>query len=291
MDRHGRAPRALLAVVAAALLLPSWTTRATDNTPVVDGRVRAHLASLREGLDPRAAETLDRIDGLDRQLLAMRSYLRAGASLGERWSWSQAQIDRYEGSALQRALESEIARVRAAFAAENPGYTLWVNPQVRSVELQVERWNENPSVAAAATAMLASIRREVASTEAPNPGGATARDWFSGRLRSAVPTPTPTLAAPGLSRHGRMQAVDFQVKQGERVVAGPSQADIGPVWEAQGWCERLVRAVRTASDRFDGPLVTPNEPWHYEYEPEEELAARNQGESKWGGSLRPTPDR
>ena len=258
--------RSLLAVVAAALLLPPWTARATD-TPATDALVRGHLASLRGGLDPRSVDTLDRIDGLGRQLLATRSYLRAGATLGERWSWSQAQIDRYEGSALQRALEAEIARVRAAFDAENPGYTLWVNPQVRSVELQVERWNENSTVAAAADAMLATIRREVAAPTAPRPGSAAAREWFSGRLRSAVPSPTPTLAAPGLSRHGRMHAVDFQVKQGERIVAGPSQADIGPVWEAQGWCERLVRAVRMTSARFEGPLVTPNEPWHYEDEP------------------------
>jgi hypothetical protein len=267
-------PRSLLAVVAAALWLTSWTATATDSH-TVDGRVRAHLASLRGDLDPRAVATLDRVDGLDRQLLAARSYLRAGATLGERWGWSQAQIDRYEGSALQRALESEIARVRAAFEAENPGYTLWVNPQVRSVELQVERWNENPSVAASAEAMLAVIRREVAASKAPKPGSAAAREWFSAQLRSAVPTPTPTLAAPGLSRHGRMQAVDFQVKQGERIVAGPSQADIAPVWEAQGWCERLVRAVRLTSARFEGPLVTPNEPWHYEYEaPADVVVAR-----------------
>jgi hypothetical protein len=267
-------PRSLLTVVAAALLLPSLTARATD-THAIDVLVRAHLASVRGGLDPRAVVTLVRIDGLGRQLLATRSYLRAGATLGERWSWSQAQIDRYEGSALQRALEAEIARVRAAFDAENPGYTLWVNPQVRSVELQVERWNENPTVAAAADAMLAAIRREVAAPEAPRPGSAAAREWFSGRLRSAVPSPTPPLAAPGLSRHGRMQAVDFQVKQGERIVAGASQADIGPVWEAQGWCERLVRAVRLTSARFAGPLVTPNEPWHYEFEaPADDVVAR-----------------
>ena len=46
---------------------------------------------------------------------------------------------------------------------------------------------------------------------------------------------------------------------------GTSRDDVKAVWEGQGWCERLVYAVRTASDRFEGPLVNPNEPWHYEY--------------------------
>ena len=86
-----------------------------------------------------------------------------------------------------------------------------------------------------------------------------------------VPLYAPTLAAPGLSRHGRMQAVDFQVKQGDRTVAGPSYAQVAPVWEGQGWSQRLARAVHATSDRFTGPLATPNEPWHYEYEPAERV--------------------
>ena len=236
-----------------------------------DARVAAHLASLRATLDGRAVDALDDIDGLGRRLLAARSYLRAGDAFDGRWSWSQAEIERFEGSPLQRALDAEVARVRAAFEAQNPGYSLWVNPQVRSVELQVQRYNDNATVTAAATTMLAHVRKAVTSPDAPAPGNAVAREWFSSLLRSARPSPIPTLAAPGLSRHGRMQAVDFQVKRGDRTVAGPSYAHVAPVWERQGWAQRLARAVHATSDRFNGPLATPNEPWHYEYQPPERM--------------------
>jgi hypothetical protein len=245
---------------------------ARSDGAAADARIAAHLSSLGTTLDGRAVEALESIDGLGRRLLATRSYLRVGAAFDERWSWSQAEIERFEGSALHRALEAEVARVRAVFQSHNPGYTLWVNPQVRSVELQIERWNENPTVAAAAATMLAHVRQAVTSPDAPEPSsGAAAREWFSSLLRSARPSPIPTLAAPGLSRHGRMQAVDFQVKRGDRTIAGPSYGDVAPIWEGQGWAYRLARAVHAASDRFNGPLATPNEPWHYEYEPPERL--------------------
>jgi hypothetical protein len=257
----------LVATTLAAcqcLFAPSYAAAAGD--PVAsDARIARHLAEVCATLDPRAAATLERIDGLGPRLLAARSYLRVGA-IGERWSWSQAEIDRYQGSALQRALDAEIDRVRAVFEKHNPGYTLWVNPQVRSVEVQLQRWNENATVAAAGASMLERVRRELATAPTVDETG-SGRQWLESLLRSTWPTPTPTLAAPGLSRHGRMQAVDFQVKKGDTTVAGPSYADVRRVWEAQGWAERLRRAVRTAGDRFKGPLTTPNEPWHYEYAP------------------------
>jgi hypothetical protein len=260
-----RWPRLVATTLAAChCSFASSSAAAAGDAGASDARIARHLAEVCTTLDPRAAATLERIDGLGRQLLAARSYLRVGSALGERWSWSQAEIDRYQGSALQRALDTEIDRVRAAFVKQNPGYTLWVNPQVRSVEVQVQRWNENATVAAAGAAMLERVRRELATAPVEGDAG-TGRQWLTSLLRSTWPTPTPTLAAPGLSRHGRMQAVDFQVKKGDRTVAGPSYADVKPVWEAQGWAERLRRAVRTTGDRFQGPLKTPNEPWHYEY--------------------------
>ncbi|HET7204397.1 MAG TPA: hypothetical protein VFI92_13610 [Steroidobacteraceae bacterium] len=268
---HRRRLRSGIAALAALFFLP--VVACATETRDLDARIAAHLGSLRQQLDPRVVEALDRIDGLGRRLLAARSYLRARSSIAERWSWSQQQIDRYAGSPLQRALDAEIAQVRAVFEAENPGYTLWVNPQVRSVEQQIERWNDNASVAAAADSMLATLRSRVVAADAPPIGTRAARDWFAEALRTAAPDPTPTLAAPGLSRHGRMQAVDFQVQRGDRIIAGTSRNDVERVWEAQGWCERLVFAVRTASNRFEGPLVNPNEPWHYEYRPETGVVA------------------
>jgi len=76
------------------------------------------------------------------------------------------------------------------------------------------------------------------------------------------------IAAPGLSPHGRMRAIDFQVHQGGRVVAGPSTPAIATDWEAGGWAAKLDAAVRAASNRFVGPLANPHEPWHYTYTPE-----------------------
>ena len=101
----------------------------------------------------------------------------------------------------------------------------------------------------------------------PAPGTAEARARFESTLRAHQPQPTPALAAPGLSPHGRMHAVDFQVRQGALTVAGPSTAQVPAVWVGQGWRDRLEYAVRRASDKFRGPLQNPDEPWHYDYHP------------------------
>ena len=49
-------------------------------------------------LDPRVAEVINRLDGTGRQLLAARSYVRSADDLADKWSWSQQQIDVYQGS-------------------------------------------------------------------------------------------------------------------------------------------------------------------------------------------------
>jgi hypothetical protein len=90
---------------------------------------------------------------------------------------------------------------------------------------------------------------------------------FEAFLAAYKPVPTPTIAAPGLSLHGQMRAIDFQVHQGGRVVAGPSTATMATNWVAAGWAARLDAAVRAASNRFVGPQATPPAPWHYTYVP------------------------
>jgi len=226
------------------------------------------IADIGDRLDPRVAYSLSHIGGTGRRLLALRSYLRSSDRLAERWSWSQEQISAYEGSPEHRDLLTEIEKVREAFARSNPGYALWINPQVRSLDRQLESWNANESVTEAAAGLATAAAALVGTPSFPAKDPAQARRALETFLQGFRPTPTPTVAAPGLSPHGQMRAVDFQVHQGDRIVAGTTTATIATEWDAAGWSEKLDSAVRAASRRFVGPLASPHEPWHYTYSPE-----------------------
>ena len=217
--------------------------------------------------DPRIASALHRIEGTDRRLLALRAYLRAGTGLSVRWSWSDEQIATFMQSPENSALQKEIEGVRHAFVAANPGFDLWVNPQVRSLDTQLASWNSNASVARAAAGLLADFRKwqlSEAVTAMPTANVPQAAERF---LAGFIPTPIPTLAAPGLSPHGQMRAIDFQIRKEGKTVAGPVSATIKTAWDAAGWTEKLKTAVRSASAHFTGPLESPREPWHYIYSP------------------------
>lgn len=208
---------------------------------------------------PMQAQTaLMRIDGVPRKLLALRSYLRADKDLALRWSWTEEQIRAYQASPEYARAMREITRVQRRFAELNPGYQLFVNLDVRSLDLQLLRWNENASVGVAADSLVASA------SLACKPGG----QGFAAWLAAWQPSPPPNLAAPGLSPHGQARAFDFQVKQGDVLVAGTDARRIAQDWTRSGWTERLRRAVNEASPAFVGPLRAPNEPWHYAYAPE-----------------------
>jgi hypothetical protein len=270
--------RAALAVAFAAFALPISATRAE----AVESRVESALASLAAELDPRAASALASIDGTGRRLLAMRGYLRSSTLLADRWSWSAAEVAAFRASPEKLALEAAIAQVRCRFEAANPGNTLWVNPEFRSLELQVERWNENETVGRAGENLLAAARSLLSS---PDPVGvATAAEVAALRslLLEHVPAPAPTLAAPGLSPHGRMRAVDFQVESSGRIVAGTDTTAIASEWIAAGWKARLQAAVVAADVGFHGPLAMPDEPWHYDFRPQ-----AGRGDSGNGTDCRP----
>lgn len=262
---------ALCALVLSTLAVLSPRATAQDSVPARTSAAVAldeHLAQLAALQDPRVTEALARIDGTGRRLLALRSYLRSRDHLAERWSWTQEQIQAYEGSAEHQHLQAEIERVREAFTRDNPGFELWVNPQVRSLDRQLESWNGNESVSAAAAKLLEDALEFVGRAEFAAAQAERARHAFESFLLAYRPAPTPTVAAPGLSPHGQMRAVDFQVHQGDRIIAGPRAATITTDWDATGWASRLDAAVRAASRRFIGPLATPREPWHYTFSPE-----------------------
>jgi hypothetical protein len=249
------------AVLAVAVLPPrALAAYGPPAEPIV-----LYVAALQSRLPEPARHALVRIDGIGRRLLATRSYLRVGAGLVARWSWSEERIARYQESDESRAVLAEIDAILTRFAEQNPGYTLYVNLGVRSLETQLTTWNENASVGVAADAMLEAATREIRAYRTPPDAAAVRR--FARWVEAWRPDPPPTLAAPGLSAHGQSRAFDFQVQQEDRLVAGTTQAEIATVWEAEGWTSKLAAAV-AGSPHFRGPLMLPYEPWHYTYVPE-----------------------
>jgi hypothetical protein len=239
---------------------PTPATSATEP----GGRLEAYARGAAAGLPQEQREALNRVEGEGRRMLALRGYLRAGAGASARWAWSREHIESYEKSAEYAAALAEIERVRRAFEGANPGYTLRVNTKVRSLDEQLEKWNEADSVARAGDELLERARAEVASSSYGDGAAEADVRRFENFLRGASTRVTPTLAVPGLSPHGQARAFDFQVMRGGQLVAVPSSPS---AWDSAGWTAKLQEAVRAASTKFSGPLASPREPWHYDYSP------------------------
>lgn len=220
----------------------------------------ACVASAAGALPDKVRAALGAMDGTPRQALALRSYLRAG-NLDARWSWTDAEIEAYQDSPAHERAMAALARVQARFAETHPGYTLYVNTRVRSLDTQLQRWNTNASVGQAALQLEAPATR--ACGDDP--------DGFAAWLRAWRPEPAPNLAAPGLSAHGQARAFDFQVMQGDVLVAGTDSRRIDTDWVDAGWAARLAELM-AMDPAFEGPLAQPTEPWHYAYRPEADAA-------------------
>lgn len=231
--------------------------------PESGGRTRPHVA--RPNAETNVESTIQRIDGTDRQLLALRSYLRSKDSLASRWSWSQAEIDAYGRSDQYRDMMAEIDKIKSRFERANPGFTLYANTDVRSLDLQIERWNENATVGEIAHSLYRASCDYLAASMGKRAAGTA--DRFRDFLVQWQPELPAPLAAPGLSLHGRARAIDFQVHKDDQMIAGTDTAEIARTWVGQGWAQKLNEAVRAASGKFQGPLTLPDEPWHYEYRP------------------------
>jgi hypothetical protein len=258
--------------IAAVAACPLHAFAADTASPASNATPADALAPVVAGivaeLDPRVGEALARMDGDGRRLLALRSYLRSRSHLAERWSWTAEQVAAYQSTPEHAELQAEVERVRAAFAQENPGFELWVNPQVRNLDIQLQSWNANESVAAAADALLPAARAFVESPAFGRANKSEARRALEQFLAGHKPVPTPTIAAPGLSPHGQLRAIDFQVHRAGAVVAGTRTSTIAQDWDDAGWTQKLEAAVRAGSRRFVGPLESPREPWHYTYAPD-----------------------
>lgn len=261
----------LLSVVGALAALagsPAATTLA-DETTVAEERVQDAAPTLDAVLQtlapPPSAEALSRIPDPGRKLLALRSYLRSGARIADRWSWTEDRIKAFRGSPEEAALLAEIEAVNQHFSAANPGYEIYVHATVRSLDEQIASWNRNASVGTGAEELVHAyaVAFGEAGLEPGNMDGAKLGAW----LRGFTPTKSVNLAAPGLTHHGRAGAIDFQVMKNGAIHAGADSAQVESVWRAEGWDKKLKASIEAAGPSFSGPLTDPDEPWHYDYVP------------------------
>ena len=242
----------------------SMTLLAAFVTSAARAEDGGQLARLIPELAPSPAnEALEQIPDIGRKLLALRSYVRAGSRLAKRWSWTEDEIKAFQGSAEQQALLAEVAAVSAHFAEANPGYEIYANTKVRSLDVQIEHWNSNESVKAAGDELLAAWEDGHGADTSESIDPKDLRRWLSGFKG----TKRSNLAAPGLTAHGRGHAIDFQVMKDGQIIAGADSRQIETVWRAEKWDVKLKESMDAAGPSFSGPLTSPEEPWHYNYEP------------------------
>jgi hypothetical protein len=199
------------------------------------------------------------------QLLALRRYVRLGdKKIRAKWAWTSEETERLSQSGPALLLLSEADRVQHAFAAQNPGYALDISP-LRSLDRQVLLWSKNNSVQTSAGRLREMVASELQKHEYQEPPDGTSTRAFMAYLRRVEVKPEPTSAAPGISDHGQMRAVDFVVRRGGLIVAGTETVRISGDWERTGLERKLQRA--TSGTKLVGPLKHPHEPWHYRLGP------------------------
>lgn len=219
-------------------------------------------------LPEHVRSTLDRIPDFSRRMLALSYYIRRWVELENGWSWTADEVAEFKLGEEYARMLVEIEKVKREFAERNPGYSLAVNVQARSLESQIRKWNTVASVRRAAGDFIDSCSRLFADTLLfPTSPDSLSVDRFHEFLQTYGPLEgrVPTVAVPGLSKHGQLRAFDFKVKKGRRMIAGASSRTIQSRWERPGWTDRLREAIFAVSDRFEGPLDVPYEPWHYNY--------------------------
>lgn len=270
-------PFATLSVLLGACIA-AQASLANPASHGVETRIDRYRDALVRELPPQAQRALARIDDAPRQWLALRAYVRAGERLVERWSWTDDQIAAFEQTPHHDAFLAEVRRVQSRFEAENPGYTLYANTQVRSLDTQLERWNENASVGRVSNAVHLAVRQELLESDYPKVPTEAHVERLAKFLRYWRPRSAAAHAAPGLSAHGQLKAIDFAVYKEGKVVAPTTLTAADAVWKRDGWAAKLKQA--TLGTRFVGPLESPDEPWHYEYSARTRMAGEPQEAKK-----------
>lgn len=227
-------------------------------------KVKGYIEQAAKTLDKRARGALEKIDGTPRRLLALKYYLQR-RSIGGNWAWTNKEMAAYRRSVDFRIANAEVDKVISLFQRTYPGYQLRTTKLARSLEDQLGLWNKTGSVKTASANLMKQVVKVIGASAYPNTATKQSLAKFETFLKSHSPRPVPTVAVPGLSHHGQLRAYDFIIWQGEKIVAGTDGASIRGQWIGGGWGNKLRQIVYRASGKFDGPLKSPNEPWHFTY--------------------------
>ena len=177
-------------------------------------------------------------------------------SIDDNWAWSNQHMEEFKKTAEFTKMKKAVADVKAAFAAQNAGYTLGVDPdKVRSLETQIKLWNQNHTVHKLGRELKTKLLKALETL--PDTPDEASLKAFKKVLVEARLSGTPSNATPGLSQHGQAKAFDFVVSKGRDVVAGTVTATIQEKWENAGWTAKLKKAVQDAGGKFVGPLPRP----------------------------------
>ena len=261
-------------VSVAMLIAPSLFTQSSlvASTPV-DSAISAYYPILEAEVPEKVRKTLHRIGSTSRRYLALSYYLRRADEIESGWSWTESEVAAFRKTEECRVMLAEVDSVCSRFAANNPGYTLRVNVGARSLGTQIRKWNNVSSVSRAAFDFLDSAEKFVTvmltdTSLVAAERDSTRLDRFRIFMQTYSPRPgrVPTVAVPGLSKHGQLRAFDFKVYRGKKMIAGANSRSIKSRWERPGWTTKLKEATLEVSPRFVGPLPTPYEPWHYNYD-------------------------
>lgn len=208
------------------------------------------------------------------QLLALWKYIKA-KNLDAKWVWSDELLRAYPAP-----VRDGIKKITEEFEvlANSPSNPLYTSAKVTSIKpftlghsdprnlnKQVELWNNNTkTVPQAAEDIKRKCLLEIVDyPDLPD------TEKFRTFLKTCTVIPGTTNAAPGLSDHGHMNAVDFVVKQNDRTIAGTSTGKMKEKWDDPGWTQMLNTAVKNylmnnSSKLFsEDHLKNPREPWHY----------------------------
>lgn len=252
-----------------------------DEEAKIEQHVRAIPAYLN---DKRMVEVLDQIPELHRRLFCLHRYVRildkhSGNWVDDNWAFTKDEYKEWKKTDDFKLRKREIQAIQNRFKASNPGFQLIAGSKHRPLGDQIDNWKKNKSVRLNAETYIAQAKTEVRKPvyialdtflDARTPQCredevASIRAFYDFLNQKYFPSPKLMVATPGFSNHGTGLAIDFVVKKADgTVVVSATNAD---KWTNTGWGGKLATAMRGAA-HFSGPLKSPNEPWHWTFDPD-----------------------